>query len=488
MTDTTNDRKTSWAEQMSDLEDDVSDDCPVEIQTEEKDPEKENDEEKQEETDACELLLRFFPVPGELWVHLCASVNYLSSLLKLYPPCARNDTPYIINSWRDSKSVGSDGSPFRIVYGTKNPAMRGVIIASEVIIPSFSWTPRLLLTTEQMMEVLQNPLPPAMLCVPAIVGMVVRLFQIKKLWFIADNESVEPLFTTDNRLNGHLGVVFEACLVSHFAPTLDRFTKDLIKYKDRVWFFGLFPNRQTMTFLGTCKQISHSQVEKVLDDEIDLDFNLHDYLAPSIPILSSSVDYRETCYDIFDPSSMHYTSPYDGILIINTVSKLFSIKKKKGMQSTMFAVRLSIPEVIFLRPLLACEMKVTEFLTRRVLESKFIRNHTSYQDPRSQEWWIETIPFFSRFFFGHRDVLVLQRITWHLENIPEWMPIWIQYISTLPWQEWQLLDTNMQRLFILLDYENAKSWNRIICNPRYIGCLAKAILFCLEQWEGLSIS
>ena len=57
-----------WADQMSDTE-------PEQYATEE---------------DICDHLLHYFPVPGEIWVHLRTQCNYLSSLLSLYasPPPA----------------------------------------------------------------------------------------------------------------------------------------------------------------------------------------------------------------------------------------------------------------------------------------------------------------------------------------------------------------------------------------------------------------
>lgn len=278
-------RKESWADQMS-----LSDGDDNDAKEEEAETNSETSSDESIATDACECMMQYFPVPGELWVqpginehaitfswlYLCASLNYLSSLLKLYPPCKSNEMPYIINSWREFEKSGSKGSPFRIVYGTRNPAMRGVIVTSSDIIPNFSWTPRLLVSAQQMLEIADRSLPPGILCVPAMIGNLIRLFQTNdKQWYIANNEHLEQLYADDVRPNGHLGVVFETCLSSYAAPNLKRFLKDLSLHKDRVWFFGLFPSQRTLLALGTCRQLPHSAIDSVLNDEIDLDFNLH---------------------------------------------------------------------------------------------------------------------------------------------------------------------------------------------------------------------
>lgn len=153
----------------------------------------------------------------------------------------------------------------------------------------------------------------------------------------------------------------------------------------------------------------------------------------------------------------------------------------------MFALRLCIPEVIYLTPLLQREVPLIEFLTRRIIECFFLKEHKSFQDEKSHIWWSEMMPHFHCYFFGECEAVVLNRIEWHLKNIDEWLPVFLQYISTLSWTDWNRLDVSLQRLYVLLDYENEKNWGRVLGNPKYIGCLAKAVLFCLEQWEGIVV-
>ena len=55
-------------------------------------------------------------------------------------------------------------SPYRIVYGIHNPAVRGPILTPDVVIPSFSWTPRLAIDDEALRDVLKRAVPDNILC------------------------------------------------------------------------------------------------------------------------------------------------------------------------------------------------------------------------------------------------------------------------------------------------------------------------------------
>ena len=105
--------KACWADEMSN----DGDDPP-------------HDESHQE--DMCDQLLRHFPVPGEIWVHLRTQCNYLSSLLAMYTCPQEGEVPHIINGWRSMHKL----SPYRVTYGTHNPAMHGLILTHNTIIPN----------------------------------------------------------------------------------------------------------------------------------------------------------------------------------------------------------------------------------------------------------------------------------------------------------------------------------------------------------------
>lgn len=66
----------------------------------------------------------------------------------------------------------------------------------------------------------------------------------------------------------------------------------------------------------------------------------------------------------------------------------------------------------------------------------------------------------------------------------QWLPAWLSYIATLSWDEWNNLDIDLQRLYVLLDYEYASNWfQKILCNAKYTQWIAKLIVFCLHQWD-----
>ena len=57
-------------------------------------------------------------------------------------------------------------------------------------------------------------------------------------------------------------------------------------------------------------------------------------------------------------------------------------------------------------------------------------------------------------------------------------------MGSLSWDEWSNVDADLQRLFILLDYEFPGNWySKILCNPKYIPWTAKLVVFCLDHWE-----
>ena len=57
-------------------------------------------------------------------------------------------------------------------------------------------------------------------------------------------------------------------------------------------------------------------------------------------------------------------------------------------------------------------------------------------------------------------------------------------MASLGWDEWCNIDHDLQRLFILLDYEFPGNWHtKILCNPKYIPWIAKLVVFCIHQGE-----
>jgi hypothetical protein len=162
------------------------------------------------------------------------------------------------------------------------------------------------------------------------------LFQHGGNWYIADNHRVELLGTTD----GSLCVAFQDGLAHHFKQGWRHFVRDL--RRDRVWFFATDPHKDSSNFLfvGTCAMVAHAALPVDPRQECpDLDFTVHRFLPPSIPILP---EVHEVCglwnhssaVPLHNALSLTYTALYDGIFVVNPV--------------TMFAVRLCGAEIAFL--------------------------------------------------------------------------------------------------------------------------------------------
>ena len=88
------------------------------------------------------------------------------------------------------------------------------------------------------------------------------------------------------------------------------------------------------------------------------------------------------------------------------------------------------------------------------------------------------------------------QIRWQVHNILDWLPAWLAHIGSLNWDDWMHVDLDLQRLFVLLDYEHPGHWQaRILCNAKYTAwpgaCpagraprpVAKLVVFCLRQWQ-----
>lgn len=87
--------------------------------------------------DFIDGILKYFPVPGEIWVHLFGAINYLPSILTVFQLPMWGEAPFMVNAWRSVSQL----SPYRVTYSFRNPAIRGVILGSDVLVPNFSLPP-----------------------------------------------------------------------------------------------------------------------------------------------------------------------------------------------------------------------------------------------------------------------------------------------------------------------------------------------------------
>lgn len=79
---------------------------------------------------------------------------------------------------------------------------------------------------------------------------------------------------------------------------------------------------------------------------------------------------------------------------------------------------------------------------------------------------------------------ILNTISWHVHTIHQWVAAWMGFVSSLCWSEWQALDIDLQRLYVLLDYvydEDRGAWHRVLRNLKYAPWVAKAVLFVADN-------
>lgn len=183
--------------------------------------------------------------------------------------------------------------------------------------------------------------------IPNAHATIVRVFYSDQQWYVADNQKVEALSSSD----GHLGLLasgLDICLCTHFAQGLLRYVADL--RVDRVWFFAIYLDRQTALFIGTCALVPHGVLSHVDPQSLpDLDFSVHNVLAPCIPLLPDLISSNvASSVPLHDPTTLCYTGMYDGILMVNPI--------------TMFAVTFSTPDIVYLTPMLKRQRTLVEFL------------------------------------------------------------------------------------------------------------------------------
>jgi hypothetical protein len=417
-------------------------------------------------------LMNYYPVAGEVWVHLLGHVNYLSSILESYPPPALGTPPVIVSTWRPHGAL--ETSPYRITYGNQNPMMRGMIMTATTLIPHFSRTPHMAMS-EPIMHTLISEYQPdtELMIVPAVNGRVVRMFQYNGCWYIANNQVVEQICKVHSKgggCTGWLKQLMTTCINAHFKGGLEQFVRDLDK--TRVWFFSLYVARQTLLFLGTCRYFTHDELRNSTQNmHVDLDFSLHRYLPPSVPLLPmGSMDMPVVDY-LCNVYSLRYTGMYDGILIMNPV--------------TMFAVRISPPIVLYLTPVMKHKQDFMEFLATRAVESQLTDLSRPIVDHVTCDWFKRSVNELTFSIFGERHQILLGKINWQIQTIMQWLPVWVSYVENLSREEWNLLDIDLQRLHSLLLYESHPLWHRIICNTKYSLWVAKLIVFCVKQWDGV---
>lgn len=134
-------------------------------------------------------------------------------------------------------------------------------------------------------------------------------------------------------------------------------------------------------------------------------------------------------------------------------------------------------------------------------------------DRMTHTWWTNTVVRMTHELFGPRHQILINQIQWQVSNIHVWIGAWMGFMGSLDWDEWQEIDQDLQRLFILLDYvydEDAsgpasffvrsKKWTGLVhgsgcwpgprlsdhealCegNPKYADWVAKAVVFSIHD-------
>lgn len=99
-------------------------------------------------------------------------------------------------------------------------------------------------------------------------------------------------------------------------------------------------------------------------------------------------------------------------------------------------------------------MSTLEFLALRTIQARIVDwNHPNLDHASLQ--WLRDLPEMLHAHFHHRYASDLAHIEWQVDSLVEWLPVWAGYIGTLCWEEWLALDTELQRLYLLLDYERS---------------------------------
>lgn len=463
--------------------------------------------------DPCSALLGCFPLPGEIWTHLCATGNHYRHCDVCYtftlccpppqphyvfythrsetqailanhrPPCHPCQPPVLLNAWPHAMTTAAkeascqqQQSPYRIQYGLANPATRGVILTHNTVIPNLSFTPRLAVNTDVLENLLnQEPerWPDPILVVPAVHGRVLRVFHHNDHWYLASNHRLQRVDATDNDAiaSGHLVRLMETCLARYRVHSVEHLVRDLDR--THCWFFAVYPGRNTLMFLGTCRVVTHTEIRGDSLCALDLGFALHRSLPSNIPILPTTLSPTSAKRFIHEEwhnlRTLQYTDLFDGLLLVN--------------RRTMFAVRLMYPALVYLTPLLRHQQPLSEFLVHRCLQARLLPSADPTIDHATITWY-QCLEGMTDDFFGFHHGPLIHRIRWQVHSLLDWLPIWVVSVNAMSWDEWNQLDDDLQRLFVLLDHEAPCRWHtKILCNAKYMPWLARLIVLCLRQWE-----
>ena len=151
----------------------------------------------------------------------------------------------------------------------------------------------------------------------------------------------------------------------------------------------------------------------------------------------------------------------------------------------MFALRMCYPSMVYLAPLLRHRLPMNEFLAMRVAQSYLVDPSQPQLDYPTLQWH-HAVDGWTEEFFGQQHASLLAQIRWQVVHVLVWLPAWLTHVGTLGWDEWSRLDIDLQRLWVLLDYEQPPKWfSRILSRPKYIPWVAKLVVFSLMQWEAL---
>ncbi len=149
---------------------------------------------------------------------------------------------------------------------------------------------------------------------------------------------------------------------------------------------------------------------------------------------------------------------------------------------TLFAVRLCSAAVVFLTPLLRQRQTLFEFLAQTAITSLHLDPDRQQTDRCSYEYWTVTQPNFAARFFGGSYDDLLRRIDCLVCNVYYWLERWMYFATGMAPEDWTMVDGQLQRLYFILDHETPPHWPNVVCNHRYHGLVARALVFCLEMW------
>lgn len=109
--------------------------------------------------------------------------------------------------------------------------------------------------------------------------------------------------------------------------------------------------------------------------------------------------------------------------------------------------------------------------------------------PCFRRWWSAQVCEFVQHFFGYTHADLINHFRWQVDTLALWISPWMDHINALCQEEWNRLDVDLQRLYVLLDYasENGggdsiapSGWMHILKHPKYCSWVAKVLLFNMD--------